>query len=155
MPTVLGRIRAWLDGHFHRYRLVEAIHGNVPLDLLLATGRFDPAAVGTARRRATHAVEPWLCHLDVHDRRAAVAGSAGEGRGLGCPQTSTGPRASFTAWRSPTVRGVLHVVGKRVDIAFTDPWGTRPPGTRIVVIGAEGAVDGDALRAVFDGCRAS
>jgi len=54
----------------------------------------------------------------------------------------------------PDVRVVLQVVGKRVDVALTDPWGTRPPGTRIVVIGAEGAVDGVALRAVFDGCRA-
>jgi len=41
-----------------------------------------------------------------------------------------------------------------VDVALTDRWGANPPGTRIVVIGAEGAVDGDALRAVFDGCRA-
>jgi len=41
----------------------------------------------------------------------------------------------------------------RECVALTDPWGARPPSTRIFVIGAEGAVDGGALRAVFDGCR--
>ncbi len=27
----VARIRAWLDGHFHRYRLIEAAYGDVPL----------------------------------------------------------------------------------------------------------------------------
>jgi hypothetical protein len=43
---------------------------------------------------------------------------------------------------------------KRVDPALGAPWDERHRGTRIVVIGAEGAVDAEALRAVFDGCVA-
>ena len=39
----IGRIRAWLDDRFHRYRLVEASGGNVPLEILLSVGRFDPS----------------------------------------------------------------------------------------------------------------
>ena len=39
----IDQIRAWLDSRFHRYRLVEASHGDVPLEVLLSVGRFDPA----------------------------------------------------------------------------------------------------------------
>ena len=39
----IERIKAWLDDRFHRYRLVEASGGNVPLAILLSVGRFDPA----------------------------------------------------------------------------------------------------------------
>ena len=39
----IERIKAWLDDRFHRYRLVESSGGDVPLDILLSVGRFDPA----------------------------------------------------------------------------------------------------------------
>ncbi len=161
----IARIRTWLDDHFHRYRLIEAAHGNVPLDLLLATGRFDPAG--------------WeLHHEDTgeyddhpgHRRGADVVGTGFttwtyetdepmslrllERAAARLPATVYRAKGIVGSAEKPDVRVVLQVVGKRVDVALTDPWGTRPPGTRIVVIGAEGAVDGVALRAVFDGCRA-
>ena len=37
----IAKIKAWLDEHFHRYRLVEATRGEVPLEILLSAGRFD------------------------------------------------------------------------------------------------------------------
>ncbi|MGH8760301.1 MAG: CobW family GTP-binding protein [Burkholderiales bacterium] len=37
----IGKIKAWLDEHFHRYRLIEATHCDVPLEILLSGGRFD------------------------------------------------------------------------------------------------------------------
>ena len=149
----LARIRAWLDGHFHRYRIVEAIYGNVPLDLLLATGRFDPAQ-WAQHDEGPHAVEPgfatWTYMTDAPLSLARLEKAAGR-----LPPDVYRAKGIIHTAEEPAVRGVLHVVGKRVDIALNDPWGTRPPGTRIVVIGAEGAVVGDALQAVFDGCRAS
>ena len=39
----IEQIRAWLDDRFHRYRLVEAAHGEVPLEILLSVGQFDPS----------------------------------------------------------------------------------------------------------------
>lgn len=53
---------------------------------------------------------------------------------------------------APGRRSVLHVVGKRVDLAVDSEWGDRIPRTRIVAIGADGAVDGQALRDRFDLC---
>jgi G3E family GTPase len=158
------RIRSWLDGHFHRYRLIETVYGDVPLDLLLATGGFDPAGWGPlredtgghdahpGRHRGAHTVgtrfTTWTYETDrpLSSRlleRAATRLPAGVYRAKGIVRTA----------EQPELRAVLQVVGKRVDLALTDPWGVRPRGTRIVVIGAEGAVEGDVLRAVFDECR--
>ena len=39
----VDRIRVWLDDHIGRYRLVEAPHGEVPMEILLSSGRFDPS----------------------------------------------------------------------------------------------------------------
>ena len=45
----IARIRAWLDDHFHRYRLVEATRGEVPLEILLSAGRFDGAQLSAGK----------------------------------------------------------------------------------------------------------
>ncbi|MDP9811277.1 G3E family GTPase [Rhizobium tibeticum] len=42
-PEEIERIKAWLDDRFHRYRLVHTSRGNVPLEILLSVGRFDPS----------------------------------------------------------------------------------------------------------------
>ena len=42
-PEEIERIKAWLDDRFHRYRLVQTSRGNVPLEILLSVGRFDPS----------------------------------------------------------------------------------------------------------------
>ena len=162
----IARIRAWLDGHFHRYRLIEATHGNVPLDLMLATGRFDPARWDVPHddtrgdnahpdhRRGGEVVGPgfttWTYETDEPMSLRLLEKAAAR-----LPASIYRAKGIVRSVEKPDVRGVLQVVGKRVDMALTDPWGVRPPSTRIVVIGAAGAVDSDGLRAVFDGCRAS
>src|SRR5262245_64877731 len=42
-PEEIERIKAWLDDRFQRYRLVQTSRGNVPLEILLSVGRFDPS----------------------------------------------------------------------------------------------------------------
>jgi G3E family GTPase len=160
----LERIKAWLDRHFQRYRLIEAVYGDVPLDVLLATGRFDPAGWGpqhedtavheayAGHHRGAETVgtrfTTWTYETDQPMslrllEKAAARLPAGVYRAKGIVRTAEQPES----------RAVLQVVGKRVDLALSEAWGGGPRGTRIVVIGAEGAVEGDALRALFDGCR--
>lgn len=64
----IARIHAWLEEHFHRIRLVEATHGKVPLEILLGTGRFDPAQLGSVVAHA-HADAPGhaLDHAHGHE----------------------------------------------------------------------------------------
>lgn len=40
-PEQVQRVRGWVDHNFNRVRIVEANHCDVPLELLLAVGRFD------------------------------------------------------------------------------------------------------------------
>ena len=56
---------------------------------------------------------------------------------------------------SPDRRGVLQVVGRRVDITLEEPWGKRPPRTWIVAIGMPGKVAPEKRCALFEDCLAS
>ena len=100
----IERIKAWLDDRFHRYRLVEASGGNVPLEILLSVGRFDPSRLdgtppddesdhppGCDDRDCGHR-DSWaaarslagLRDVELRNRRAAVPGSAA-GHGAQAP----------------------------------------------------------------------
>ena len=54
-PQEIERITAWLDDRFHRYRLVEACGGDVPLEILLSVGRFDPSRLDDTSALDDHA----------------------------------------------------------------------------------------------------
>jgi len=41
-PEHVETIRRWIDSHLNRVRMVEADHCNVPLEVLLGAGRFNP-----------------------------------------------------------------------------------------------------------------
>ncbi|RZL89660.1 MAG: GTP-binding protein [Variovorax sp.] len=171
-PEEIERIKAWLDDRFHRYRLVQASGGNVPLEILLSVGRFDPAQLDDQPPRRQHDHAP---HCDDPD-----CGHHGHGHRHDHSQVfstwsyETEEPLSLEALREavrqlpasvyrckgvvraaeePGRRVILQVVGKRVDIAIGDEWNGRKPGTRIVAIGAHDGVDGAALREVFDRCR--
>ena len=53
---------------------------------------------------------------------------------------------------APERQAVLQVVGRRVDISLGSEWGEREPRTRIVAIGAPGAIEEDALHDRFEQC---
>jgi G3E family GTPase len=165
----ISRIKAWLDDRFHRYRLVEACGGNVPLEILLSAGRFDPAQLDDA---------PW------QDRPDSLADCHGPDCGHHVHGDRNDHSQVFKTWNyeteeplslealreaarklpasiyrckgvlhtaeEPTRRVILQVVGKRVDIAVGDEWTDREPRTRLVAIGSHDGVDEASLRQVFD-----
>ena len=162
----IDRIHAWLDKHFHRYRLVEAIRGNVPLEILLSAGRFDAAQLEEGLHYHNGlACHDEHCHHD-HDRDHNNAFSTWS--------YETETPLSLDALRevtrklpasiycckgvihssdAPGRRAVLQVVGKRGDIALAEEWGDRRPRSQIVAIGAYGKLDHAELQEVFDRCR--
>ena len=164
----IARIRAWLDEHFHRYRLVEATRGNVPLEILLSSGRFDAAHLEPmARDHDEHHCQDPHCEQHRHRGDHAKAFSTWSYEtdrllSLGALR-ETVSRLPANIYRckgvirsadAPDRRVVLQVVGKRVDLALENDWGNRAPHTQIVAIGAFGTLDGEALREKFDGCFA-
>jgi hypothetical protein len=45
----LDRVKQWLDDQFDRYRFMETSQCNLPLELLLSVGRFEPAQLDAYR----------------------------------------------------------------------------------------------------------
>ena len=177
----ISKIKAWLDDHFHRYRLIEAQHGDVPLEILLSCGRFDAAQldpsphpsplggerVAEGRVRGEHHdadnCQDSHCHQHRNDHaRAFSTWSYETDQPLSLEALrEVAARLPVNIYRckgvirgaeAPERRAILQVVGKRVDISLENEWGDRPPRTRIVAIGAHGTVDGESLRERFDHC---
>jgi G3E family GTPase len=161
--TQNAKIRAWLDEWLHRYRLIEAVRCEAPLEILLSVGRFDAARLELNSAAAhTHNEAPpshddhrhpstfstWTFETDrplslEALRHAASRLPANIYRAKGVVYTSDDPQR----------RAVLQVVGKRVDISLQDEWGERPQRTQIVTIGAFQGIDAETLRDSFEKCE--
>jgi G3E family GTPase len=149
----VDRIKEWLDSRFHRYRLVKTCRGDVPLEVLLSVGRFDPGRMDHA-----HCTDPACCHKHAeHDHSDAFSTWSYEtdqplslealreaARKL--PATIYRAKGVIYSSDAPERRAILQVVGKRVELSLQDEWDERVPRTQIVVIGSAGGVDGTALR---------
>ncbi|QWG12675.1 GTP-binding protein [Bradyrhizobium sediminis] len=161
----IGKIKKWLDSRFHRYRLIEASHCNVPLEVLLSVGRFAPTRVGSS----LHELEPRDCgdpncnREHHHDHSKAFSTWSYETdqplslealREAASKLAANVYRAKGVIYSAdaPERRAVLQVVGRRVDISLEDAWGKRRPRTQIVAIGAHGAIDKEALHHKLEQC---
>ena len=133
-------VKRWIDATFTRVRIVPAINCEVPLDLLLAVGRFDPA----------DALQAGDDHDDDHDHghdhgdRFSTHSYAGHRplvrRALErmikreLPADIYRCKGFVYLTDDPANRYVLQVVGRRVDLAVDRPWGEEPAQNRIVAI---------------------
>src|SRR5271165_3874030 len=166
----VAKVRAWLDGHFNRLRIVETSYCEVPNEILLGVGRFDPVRTGLN----SHPVEPDCttpdCHDDSHahdhhgqnhsnvfstwsyvtDQPLALEALRETMRKL--PGTVYRAKGVVYSTDAPKRRAVLQVVGRRVDISLQDAWGQRAPRTQIVAIGAAGSIDASLLQKTLASC---
>ena len=133
----VGRIRAWLDDHFGRYRLVEAPRGEVPMEILLSSGRFDPSQMEADHAPADQCASG-NCNHESHQHHTSTFStwSFETDRPLSLEALRSAAsklpaniyRAKGVVYSSdvPDRRAVLQVVGKRVDISLQEEWGERP-----------------------------
>ena len=150
----VGRVTAWLDSRMHRYRLIETAWCDVPVELLMSAGRFGAQALaalpgpGPVGAAATQALETWSFETDepldlasLRDVAAHLPAGVYRAKGI--------VRVTEIADRPV----ILHVVGRRVDLSAGLPWGDSERRTRIVAIGASGAL-ADGLSGMLSGCVA-
>ncbi len=159
-PEGVERCRSWLDQRFHRYRLVPSVRGDVPVAVLLGS-RPDHAAPPTAtdhhdqdHHDQDHHVQDhgaafgtWTWHSDDPLSVASLCDAAAL-----LPDDVYRAKGIVHTVDDPDRRTVLQVVGRRVELEPGEPWGTTPRLTRIVAIGAPGALDDDGLAARFAPC---
>ena len=147
-------VRDWIGLHMKRVRIVEARHGDVPMEILLGVGRFDPAVLGGTEpgpaddpgngagfdRWSYRSSEP----LSLDALREMVR------RRL--PESVYRCKGVIYAADAPDRRFALQVVGRRTQVVELGDWGSRPRSSAIVAIGRD--MDGPALTELFDECRA-
>jgi len=160
----VGKVRAWLDEYFNRLRIVEADFCEVPYEILLGVGRFDAAQIGL-NAHAGNSCADSACHDNGHqhdhsevfstwsyetDQPLMLEALREKMRKL--PGSVYRAKGVLYTTAAPQRRTVLQVVGRRVDISLQDEWGERAPRTRIVAIGAAGAIDASLLEQTFASC---
>jgi G3E family GTPase len=161
-PQHIEVIRDWIGHHLNRVRIVEATRCDVPLEILLAVGRFDPANVAS-EKDTTHEDEQGRHHHhgDGTAGRMFDTWSYESERPLSLEVLRQMVRRELPAsvYRCkgivhtadiPGKRFVLQIVGRRTEISELDDWGERSPSTRIVAIGT--AIDAQELNEKFDAC---
>lgn len=152
-PAKVAAAHRWIDDHFNNIRVFETNFAEVPSEILLAVGRWEPGAVGGALDRADDGGHPsfdtWTYTTDrpmslplLRDAARRLPGGVFRCKGI------------IRSVDEAELPSVLQVVCRRVDITAADRWrGT--PETRIVVISAPGSVSPAELQALFDSCVAS
>ena len=153
-PEQVEKVRAWLDDHFNRLRIIETNYCEVPYEILLGVGRFDPARSGFNSHAVEHNCTDPTCHDDYHgydhskvfstwsyetDQPLVLEALRETMRKL--PGSVYRAKGVVYTTDAPQRRAVLQAVGRRVDISLQDEWGGRTPRTQIVVIGAANGID--------------
>ena len=154
-------VRDWIDKRMRRVRVIEAVQCDVPLEILLAAGRFDPAQLAEAGQDHAHDAD----HGHEHDHSQTFSTwsyETSEPLSLEALSEMVKRKLPGNIYRckgivyaaeAPDRRAILQVVGRRSDVTLEDAWEGRTPSTRIVAIGAQGTLDDDALTLLFDDCR--
>jgi G3E family GTPase len=164
-PGQVEKVRAWLDDHFGRLRVVETDYCEVPYQILLSVGRFDPARADLDSRAVEPSCADPACRDDHHGRDHAktfstwsyetdqpLALEALRETLRKLPGTVYRAKGVIYTTDVPQRRAVLQVVGRRVDISMQGEWGRRAPRTQIVAIGAAGSIDATLLEKTFASC---
>ena len=147
-------VKRWIDSQFTRVRLVPAVNCEVPLDILLAVGRFDDAAVtrsGDALEEQHGAQFSTQSYIDDRPLSRRLLERMIK-RTL--PATIYRCKGFVHLADDPAHRYVLQVVGRRVDLARDRPWGSDPPRNQVVAISHRLALDEHQLAEWFNACAA-
>ena len=171
-PEQVAKVRAWLDDHFNRLRIVETDYCQAPYEILLGVGRFDTARSDGNLHALEHACDDENCHDPEHehehdghvrdhaklfstwsyetDRPIALEALREKMRKL--PGSVYRVKGFVYLADAPKMRAILQVVGRRVDVSFEEEWGERERRTRIVAIGAADRLDASLLERTLDSC---
>jgi len=164
-PEQVAKVRAWLDQYFNRLRIFETNYCQVPYEILLGVGRFDPVRAGLNAQSVGQHCTGQSCHNENQghdhskvfstwsyetDQPLALEALRETLRKL--PGSVYRAKGVIYSSEAPQRRAVLQVVGRRVDISFQEEWGHRERRTQIVAIGAAGCIDASLLEKTFASC---
>lgn len=163
-PEHVEVIKDWIGQYLQRIRIIEAVQCDVPLEILLAVGRFNPEHVFKSHDAVNR--EDASEHYD----------HMSHGQAFATWQFESDRPFSLTALREmvrkelpasvyrckgvvfvvdfPDSRFALQVVGRRTEILEIGKWGKQRPRSQIVAIGASDGINSAELTKKFDRCLA-
>ncbi len=153
----LQKVRYWINSRMKRVRIVEAVQCDIPLEILLAVGRFDPQQLVESNNGHHHD------HADHGQTFSTWSYQTDQPLSLDALNEMVKKKLPGNIYRckgvvytaeNPERRAVLQVVGRRADVALGEAWGETTPLTQIVAIGAPDSIDNDQLTALFESCVA-
>jgi G3E family GTPase len=149
----LQKVRDWINNRMNRVRIVEAVECDVPLEILLAVGRFDPMQLAeddNGKAHHDHTFSTWSFEAE----RPLSLDALTEMVKKKLPGNVYRCKGVVYTIEHPDRRVILQAVGRRSDISLEDEWGARTARTQIVAIGASNSIDTNELTAMFEACAA-
>jgi G3E family GTPase len=128
-----------------RAAVIRCQHADVPIELLLGVGRFDPAQPGVAEPLA-HGFG--MCSFES-DEPLSLARLRDAATDL--PPNVFRAKGFVYLRERPDHMCVLQVVGRRARIDLAEPWGDEPARTRLVFLG-RGDIEPASIVAAFRAC---
>ena len=161
-PEHVEVIKEWVDHHIKRIRIIEATRCDVPLEILLAVGRFDPLhVVAQCSESHGHDHEHHHGHGNLGKMFETWSYESNQPFSLDALRQMVQRELPASIYRckgiifaadSPDKRLTLQAVGRRTEIYELDEWGDRAQRTQIVAIGESGGIDAQELSGKFDAC---
>ena len=142
--------RKWLSEHYPDKRVIEAVAGNVPPDLILGIDtqrdlKADPSF------HADHAHDFQSASFTID---APLDGERLQALLKTLPDSLLRAKGILNLAETPECRTIYQRVGKRWSYTTAQPWGDETPHSTLVFIGPPGMLDQAALEAGLDACRA-
>lgn len=161
-------LRNWVHESSPSARIVEAVKGAVPLELILGVGKHSldkllSAPTVNASITSSSADQHSHSHEHDHSREFSTWSWSSE--------EPLNFQAIYECYKNldskifrskgflyldnvPDKQVILQMVGKRVTLSKGEPWGDQPPRSKIVVIGANDGVNSQQLHDLFTSCLA-
>jgi len=153
-------VKEWIDHHLQRIRIIEAVRCDVPLEILLAVGRFNPEIMisnygsnivdehnhnGHHRHEALGKMfQTWSYESEKSFSLEALR----EFVRRELPASIYRCKGIIYTADNPGKRYALQAVGRRTEILELDDWGKRTPKTKIVAIGS--SINKEELKSNFE-----
>ncbi len=161
-PVHVEVVREWIGHHLNRIRIIGAVQCDVPLEILLAVGRFDPQNVlsrdqglaasnnGHHHEHDSHSGEFDTWRFESEQPFSLETLREMVRREL--PASIYRCKGIVYAADAPDTRFALQVVGRRTEIAELGGWEEKAPRSQVVAIGAANGFDPNELTKQFEAC---
>lgn len=167
----IARVESWLHDNFRRHRVIKTTQCEVPLDVLLSSGRLAPGNLSGTEIFVSGRCGDSSCtlehhHHDPHEHKLtdfetwsyetpfALSVGALEQVLQKLPANIYRCKGILNTAEYPGRKTILQVVGKRVSFSDGDIWQQDEPKSQIVFIAAAGQLDNAQLKEQIEQCLA-